>query len=92
MDSMAGGIALIMAFSLFRQFLQYKMERSGGRVVYASRWYPSSKTCICCGYVNRDLQLSDRAWVCPQCGTALDRDRNAAVNIKQEGLRMPAAS
>ena len=80
------------AFGLFRQLLQYKMEQRGGRVVYINKWYPSSKTCSCCGHVNRDLKLSDRAWICPQCGAALDRDRNAAVNIKREGLRMLAAS
>ena len=80
------------AFGMFRQFLQYKMKRSGGHVVYVSRWYPSSKTCSCCWYVNRDLQLSDRVWVCPQCGAILNRDRNAAVNIRNEGLRVFAAS
>ena len=49
--------------------------------------YPSSKTCNKCGYVNKGLKLSDREWVCPVCGKKIDRDYNAARNIRDEGLR-----
>ena len=49
------------------------------------RFYPSSKTCEC-GYVNRELKLSDREWVCPECGKVNDRDLNAAENILRRGI------
>lgn len=55
--------------------------------VFIDRFYPSSKTCHCCGYVNKSLTLSDRQWVCPECNSVIDRDLNAAMNIKDEGLR-----
>ena len=50
------------------------------------RYYPSSKTCRHCGYVNRELTLRDRQWVCPDCGAVLDRDLNAAINILRQGI------
>ena len=59
----------------------------GKILVRASRWYPSSKTCHHCGYKNDDLRLSDRVYVCPVCGNIMPRDKNAAINILEEGLR-----
>lgn len=50
--------------------------------------YPSSKTCSVCGEVKSDLKLSDRIYICPECGYAIDRDYNAAVNIREEGKRI----
>ena len=50
------------------------------------RYVPSSKTCHCCGFVFKGLQLSQRSWICPSCHTALDRDINAAINIKEFGI------
>ena len=50
------------------------------------RYYPSSRTCCCCGYVYEHLDLRDRQWTCPQCGTTLDRDVNAATNILRQGI------
>lgn len=61
--------------------LEYKSERYDGRVVKTKRFYPSSKTCNNCGYINQDLELKDREWKCPQCQTKLDRDLNASKNI-----------
>jgi putative transposase len=61
--------------------LVYKGEWYGCWVEKIDRYYPSSKTCCVCGYVNGDLTLKDRNWVCPDCGTKLERDLNAAVNI-----------
>jgi transposase len=52
------------------------------------RFFPSSKKCNNCGIKNDDLKLSDREWTCPSCGTHLDRDINAAINIKNEGIRL----
>lgn len=75
-------------FGMFRVFLQYKLERQGKYFVVVDRWFPSSKTCNHCGYINRELQLSDRVWVCPHCGEVILRDPNAAKNILEEGLGM----
>lgn len=68
-------------FGMFREQLAYKTK-----LVKIDKWYPSSKTCNDCGYVNKDLQLSDRKWICPNCGSVLDRDTNAAKNILAKGL------
>lgn len=67
----------------FTRQLQYKSDWNGDNIIYIGRFEPSSKTCHNCGYVNHDLKLSDRKWVCPQCGEHLDRDINAAINIKE---------
>ena len=61
------------------------------QVVFIDRFYPSSKTCSVCGYKKRDLRLSDRVWICPNCGMKHDRDINAAMNILLEGRRMLTA-
>lgn len=66
----------------FVRQLKYKAEWEGKNIVFIGRFEPSSKTCSKCGYVKRDLKLSDREWICPQCGEHHDRDVNAAVNIK----------
>lgn len=65
----------------FRRQVCCKAARRGGRVVIVNRWYPSSKTCSACGYVKAKLALSERMFRCDQCGSALDRDLNAARNL-----------
>ena len=72
-----------------RRQVTYKAQWHGRTVVTVDRWYPSSKTCSACGQVHADLQLSDRTWTCA-CGAVHDRDRNAALNIECEGLRILA--
>jgi len=67
--------------------LEYKAKRYSGKVVKTKRFYPSSKACSCCGFVNQDLTLADRNWQCPQCKTELDRDINASQNILAQVLR-----
>ncbi|MBU1751313.1 MAG: transposase, partial [Chloroflexi bacterium] len=67
----------------FVRFLTYKATWSGGIVLNADRFFPSSKLCSECGRKNQELALSDRQWVCLECGTVHDRDVNAAVNILQ---------
>jgi putative transposase len=56
------------------------------------RFFPSSKRCHMCGYGKDDLQLSDRVWLCPQCGTEHDRDENSAINLELEGVRLLVGS
>lgn len=75
-----------LAFASFMSTLEWVAEKSGRRVVCIDRWYPSSKSCSHCGYVNQELKLADREWVCSSCGTHhTDRDRNASLNIKAVG-------
>lgn len=69
----------------FRQ-LQYKCEWYGGNLIKIGRFEPSSKMCTC-GYVNKELNLSQREWTCPNCGQHNDRDLLAAINIKRFGLQ-----
>ncbi|BAY64972.1 transposase, IS605 OrfB family protein [Calothrix brevissima NIES-22] len=72
----------------FINFLSYKLERSGGKLVEINRWFPSSKLCSNCHYQINELPLDVRTWICPSCGTHHDRDGNAAINIRAEGIRM----
>jgi putative transposase len=65
----------------FATMCGYKANLSGGYLYQIGRFFPSSKTCSNCGYINNNLQLSDRDWLCPECSVTLDRDINAAVNI-----------
>jgi putative transposase len=65
-----------------RRQLAYKTQWYGSRLVVADRWFPSSKTCSGCGWRNPSLKLSDRTFTCAECGLVLDRDLNAAVNLR----------
>jgi putative transposase len=69
-----------VGWRMFRSFLQYKCDWNGKWLLDIGRFEPSSKTCSSCGYVNRELKLKDRIWLC-HCGAEHDRDVNAAVNI-----------
>ena len=71
-----------MGFAELRRQVEYKAAMRGGEVVFADRFYPSSKTCSACGHVLDVLPLSVRSWTCPECGTVHDRDVNAAMNLK----------
>ena len=77
-----------IGFYRFRRILEDKAKNNYKQVIFVDRFYPSSKTCSCCGYKKRDLKLSDRFWTCPVCGEYHDRDLNAAVNILHECERM----
>lgn len=76
-----------IGFARFKSVLQTKASQNGKEVYLIDRFYPSSKTCSCCGYKKQDLKLSDRFWTCPECGEYHDRDINAARNILLEGQR-----
>lgn len=70
-----------VGFAEFRRQLEYKVQWYGSRVVVASRWQPSSKTCSACGWMDDDLTLADRIFRCKCCDLTLDRDLNAAMNL-----------
>ena len=69
-------------FYEFRRMINYKCKLSGIEFVIADRFYPSSKTCSRCGYISKDLKLSDRVYNC-KCGISMDRDINAAINLSK---------
>ena len=73
-------------FGQFRTFLEYKLSEQGKKLITIDKWFPSSKLCHNCGYVNNDLTLSDRVWLCPSCGETIQRDENAAINIRNAGV------
>jgi putative transposase len=75
-------------WSELRRQLTYKTEDRGHRVVVVDRFYPSSKLCSHCGETKAKLALSDRVFECSNCGISLDRDVNAARNIRDEGIRL----
>jgi putative transposase len=70
------------SMSEFHRQLRYKVAWRGGQVIEADRFFPSSKTCSGCGERKDDLSLSDREYVCEKCGLVIDRDLNAAINLK----------
>jgi putative transposase len=74
------------AWSSFVTKLEYKAQWFGKTVLRIGQFEPSSKLCSVCGYHNKELQLKDREWTCPDCKTKHDRDINAAINIKKFAL------
>jgi len=74
------------SFGMFRNMLAYKLQEQGEQLIVIDKWFPSSKKCSCCGNVKETLSLSERTYHC-DCGFVLDRDINAAINIKNEGIR-----
>ena len=74
-------------YGMFRSMLEYKLVEHGKELVKVDRFFPSSKRCSCCGGIREDLKLSDRIYVC-SCGNIMDRDVNAAINIKMETMRL----
>lgn len=81
-------------FRALRDWTAYRAAHDGIPVTYVPRWYPSSKTCSVCGYVDTGLTLSDRTFACPSCGNVMDRDLNASINIREYARKilMSAAS
>lgn len=74
-----------LAFREFLNILEWVAAKKDKQVVYIDPWYPSTKTCSCCGHVLESLYLSVRRWRCPSCGVENDRDENAAINIQMVG-------
>lgn len=73
-------------FGMFRSCVKYKLARQGKPFVVIDKFYPSAKTCHNCGAVWEELPQEDRFWTCPTCGAQLSRERNAAENIRRQGM------
>ncbi|PKM70277.1 MAG: transposase, partial [Firmicutes bacterium HGW-Firmicutes-18] len=78
-------------YGSFVSMLDYKLREQGKQLIKIDRWYPSSKRCSVCGKTKKTLLLSERTYHCENCGITLDRDHNAAINIKNEGIRLLSA-
>lgn len=93
MRGMAQGLNLAKStndngFGMLKTFLAYKLAEQGKQLIVINKWFPSSKLCRFCNNENKELTLADRVWICSHCGAELDRDINAAINIKNEGCRL----
>lgn len=76
-------------FAEFLNILEYVASQFGTQVVRVDKFYPSSQLCSNCGFQNKEIKdVHIRKWNCPICGKHHDRDRNAAKNIHEEGLRI----
>lgn len=76
-----------VSWSTFVTMLEYKADWYGKNILRIGRFAPSSKTCSCCGNINKELTLKDRSWTCNKCNSVLDRDVNASINIKSFALK-----
>lgn len=73
---------------MFVQRLDQKILTTNKLLIKADKWFASSQICHVCGYQNKSLTLHDREWTCPNCGSHLLRDENAAINLKQYGINI----
>jgi putative transposase len=80
------------ALYTFLRQLKYKALWAGKQFIEANRWYPSSKTCSCCGSVKDELGLDERTFNCDDCGLSIDRDLNAAINLKNLAGSSPVSA
>lgn len=86
------GHVMDAGYGRFRSYLQYKLERLGKPYIVVEKYFPSTKTCHHCGSVNEALPAGAKRWTCPICGTTLDRAKNAAQNLRDQGLVQYSAS
>ena len=70
-------------FRKFLKTLEERLKKIGIQIIYADKWYASSKQCSQCGYIKKDLKLSDRIFLCPKCNIKINRDYNAAINLNK---------
>ena len=77
-----------LSLNKFKSMLMYKSYWYGRDIIQVDQWFPSSKLCSVCGFKHSELTLKDRSWICPVCLTNHDRDVNAAINIRNEGLKI----
>lgn len=81
-----GKSVMDLGYHQFIKQLQYKCDWYGKYLIEADRWFASSKICNKCGFKYQNLALKDRKWVCPNCGTTIERDQNAAMNLRDLGV------
>ena len=77
-----------LGYGTFLNYLSYKLDWLNKKLIKVDKFFSSSQLCSNCGYRKSNLTLNQRHWVCPECGKIHDRDLNAAINIKKEGIRM----
>jgi putative transposase len=87
-SGLSKSISLDFSWYQFTTYLSYKMKWLGKHLILIDRFFASSKLCSCCGWKNNNLTLQARVWTCLDCGAAHDRDKNASLNLKQEGIRI----
>jgi putative transposase len=73
------------SFYEFYRKIQYKSEWNNTEFIETNRYFPSSKLCFCCGFINKNLKLSDRVFICPNCKNEIDRDLQASLNLESYG-------
>ena len=84
----AKSVSLDFSWNQFKTYLEYKCKRERNHLVLVGRYFPSSKLCSNCRFKNKELQLKDRDWDCPECKEHHDRDINASINLRKEGIRL----
>ena len=90
-DNLKFGITIFdLGYGTFLNYLKYKLEWLNKKLIKVDKFFPSSQLCSYCSYRKTDLMLNQRSWICPECKTKHNRDINAAVNIKREGIRIIA--
>ena len=82
-----GKVTMDNGYGMFLAMLEYKLREMGKQLVKVDKWFPSSQICSCCGHKQK-IPLYVRTYDCSQCGNHMDRDYNASVNIRNEGLRI----
>jgi len=83
----AHGNVKASGFGMFREMLRYKLARQGKQLLVVDRYFPSTRVCHSCGYtLTEAVNYKRRTWACPKCGRVLEREANAAQNIKSQGL------
>jgi len=87
-SGLSKSVSLDFSWYQFTTYLKYKMEWLGKHFVLVDRFFASSKLCSRCGWKNNNLTLKERAWTCLDCGTTHERDENASVNLRNEGIRI----
>ena len=76
-------------YGCFIRYLEYKLNNRGKKLIKVDKYFPSSQICSNCGKLNSEIRdINIRDWECPVCGAKLNREINAAINIKNEGLRL----
>ena len=74
-------------WGMFVHMLEYKLEEMGKQIVFADKFFPSTKQCSSCGNKKNEMPLSERTYECESCGLEIDRDLNAALNLKQYAVK-----